>query len=198
MQGFTEFKRLTNELSQSLIDTGLPAEQVKEITKAINEAKSSAWGVGLFDAAREQYSNSIQFNAGGTLKRKSFARNLEENMEKLANLRRIEDQQEYAVQGYAAAFFQLTKRYRDLEKTGVGSPAEMRTLVFKMRKQYEEIMDLPETKAKKIGNALESVYNISDQYNLKQLNKTDALERIKSLYQSMPDVEKDIFFFYIT
>tara|TARA_R110002049_G_scaffold168752_2_gene335381 strand:+ start:111 stop:4580 length:4470 start_codon:yes stop_codon:yes gene_type:complete len=193
MQGFTEFKRLTNELSQSLIDTGLPAEQVKEITKAINEAKSSAWGVGLFDAAREQYSNSIQFNAGGTLKRKSFARNLEENMEKLANLRRIEDQQEYAVQGYAAAFFQLTKRYRDLEKTGVGSPAEMRTLVFKMRKQYEEIMDLPETKAKKIGNALESVYNISDQYNLKQLNKTDALERIKSLYQSMPDVEKDIF-----
>ena len=46
-----------------------------------------------------QYSNSIQFNAGGTLKEKFCKKPSEENMEKLANLRRIEDQQEYAVQG---------------------------------------------------------------------------------------------------
>lgn len=192
MLTFRQFKRDAADTRTALLESGVSEVEADKLVDLMAQAKSNAWALGIFGAAREHYR---QFNWVGRkyLAAKSFGQSLQKNLDNLASFKRVQEQEELAVQAYGRSMFELTKKFRSLEDSGIGAPQELRTLVLNMRNNYENMLAVPAKNAKKIGSALEDVYNIADRYNARTYNEDQALERINILYASMDDQEKDIF-----
>ena len=192
MSTFRQFKSDADTTRTALLESGVSEVEADNLVGLMTQAKSNAWALGIFGAAREHYSQ-FTLAGRGVLMAKSFGQSLQKNLDSLASFKRIQEQEEAAVQAYGRTLFELTKKFRSLEDSGVGAPQELRTLVLNMRNNYENMLAVPAKNAKKIGSALEDVYNIADRYNARTVTKDEALDRVNILYASMDDQEKDIF-----
>ncbi len=192
MSTFRQFKSDADTTRTALLESGVSEVEADKLVGLMTQAKSNAWALGIFGAAREHYSQ-FTLAGRGVLMAKSFGQSLQKNLDNLASFKRIQEQEEAAVQAYGRSMFELTKKFRSLEDSGIGAPQELRTLVLNMRNNYENMLAVPAKNAKKIGSALEDVYNIADRYNARTVTKDEALDRVNILYASMDDQEKDIF-----
>ena len=192
MSTFRQFKKDAADTRTALLESGVNEVEADKLVGLMTQAKSNGWALGIFGAAREHYSQ-FTLAGRGVLMAKSFGQSLQKNLDNLASFKRIQEQEEAAVQAYGRTLFELTKKFRSLEDSGIGAPQELRTLVLNMRNNYENMLAVPAKNAKKIGSALEDVYNIADRYNARTVTKDDALDRVNTLFNSMTDQEKDIF-----
>jgi hypothetical protein len=192
MSTFRQFKSDADTTRTALLESGVSEVEADDLVELMTQAKSNAWALGIFGAAREHYSQ-FTLAGRGVLMAKSFGQSLQKNLDNLTSFKRIQEQEEAAVQAYGRTLFELTKQFRALEDSSIGAPQELRTLVLNMRNNYENMLAVPAKNAKKIGSALEDVYNIADRYNARTVTKDEALDKVNILYASMEDQEKDIF-----